>query len=246
MILFATKMYGLTRMRSSEFDDKHSERKDSKMVFNEQQRQLLYTTTKYVTLLLISMITSCISLSFVVVELNINGNFIWDIIIDVLISIDSLCGIICLFLQYPFNKKFYDKYCICFSKCCIYLLATNERKKSMMNIHITASPSTPNTAKDIDLSQQKMKLSFNRIASNSGNHNNAEHVNMTTIETAEDNYNEINNCAENVNITKSSHDGNVQRNHDHDESFLNRTMEEVLRQESENTRKGDENVSEIP
>ena len=219
MILFVLKMYELIKMRAS----------SSNETFNEQQKQLLYTTTKYVTLLLIAMISTWITVWVVLMEASLSGRtFVGS---GISANIDCVINILCLYWQYPFNNKYYDKYCGCFGTCCIYLLATSQRKKSgqksTMTIQEAVSTSADTSSQD-HLSQQTMKLTFNLIPSNSANP-----VKTTPMEIAE---------------VKSSQNGNhVQRNHDDDESFLNRTMDEVLRQESENTRnRDDESMSEVP
>ena len=35
---------------------------------------------------------------------------------------------ICLYLQYPFANKYYDKYCGCFSKCWIWVFTTKTER----------------------------------------------------------------------------------------------------------------------
>ena len=50
--------------------------------------------------------------------------------------IDSVVNITCLYLQYPFNKKYYDQYCICAGNYCTYFLtkmALNQRQDQNRN-----------------------------------------------------------------------------------------------------------------
>ena len=161
MYLFTEKMYALTKMRASSLNKGDPDK------FNEQQRKLLYTTTKYLTLLSIAMLSTWIS-GICSIPLNViysmdNQMADKSTIIDILLllaCIDSMVNIICLYLQFQFNHDYYDKYCTCFGKICTYFLMkriSNEIEKerheisqngvilpSISNISI---PSVPNIIK---------------------------------------------------------------------------------------------------
>ena len=126
MILFAQKMYQLVKMRQSSIYNQSSD-DENEIEFNEQQKQLLYTTTKYLTLLTLSMVLTWINLSGALISYAISPNdytaslilYIFGVLVT---SIDFVIIIICLYLQYPFSKKYYDKYCKCFANCCTWIM----------------------------------------------------------------------------------------------------------------------------
>ena len=122
MILFVMKMYELIKMRASDIG---SNRRGSRAAFNDQQKQLLMVTTKYVSLLAFAIISTWVRLLAFIAEV------IYDdisTISGILGNVDNIINILCLYLQYPFAKKYYDKYCICayLGKCCIYCLTTKD------------------------------------------------------------------------------------------------------------------------
>ena len=124
MILFAQKMYALTKMRASSIDN-------DQVLFNEQQMELLRTTTKYVTLLSIAMISSWIYFFFVSINGILPGQktSVSGPLLGTLGNIDCVINILCLYLQFPFNNEYYDKYCICFTKFCMYFLEIHAKRQ---------------------------------------------------------------------------------------------------------------------
>ena len=117
MKLFVFKMYALTRMRQSSINNQGE--------FTAQQMKLLYATTKYVTLLSIAMISTLLNalLSWLLVDI------FGTVFTAFMMCFDGTINIVCLYLQFSNNKKYYDKYCICFGNCCTYLLMMREAKK---------------------------------------------------------------------------------------------------------------------
>ena len=113
MCLFSSKMYTLTKMRKSSMVD--VENANDTKTFNKHQGKLLYMTTKYVTLLSIAMISTWMNIFIFLTVHDADTT-------GVLMCIDCVINVICLYLQYPCNREYYDKYCICFGNCCIYLL----------------------------------------------------------------------------------------------------------------------------
>ena len=96
----------------------------------EKPKKLLSITSKYVTLLTLAILSSWISLLISIFLIMILGNGHPLLIIGrILVNIDCVTNIICLYLQYPFNRDYYDKFCVCFAKCCSYLL----NKRGMNN-----------------------------------------------------------------------------------------------------------------
>ena len=128
MILFAQKMYALTQLRASSINN-------GSLEFNGVQRKLLHTTTKYMTLLALAMISTwtvtiySIIVNIFVITTNINHALIYTAL-NSIACIDSSINIICLYLQFPFNKNYYHKYCQCFGRCFVYLLTRNATNKS--------------------------------------------------------------------------------------------------------------------
>ena len=135
MFLFAQKMYKLTKLRQSSSRNVFNNGKNP-TVFNKFQKKLLYTTSKYVTLLTIALISTWISASASITanilygdEEDYNKHWIVWVTAGIMICIDCVINIICLSLQYPFADKYYKKYCICFGNCCMYLVTRSLMKE---------------------------------------------------------------------------------------------------------------------
>ena len=121
MMLFVQKMYALAKMRASSYTNHRGS------VFNVQQKQLLYTTTKYASLLSLALISTFVFHVLVMIENAVTGE--GKILSSPMASIDCVINILCLYLQYPFADEFYKKFCICFGKCCLYLLTKHAKRK---------------------------------------------------------------------------------------------------------------------
>ena len=121
MVLFTSKMCQLTKMMRCSIDT------ESKV--NEKQQQLLYATTKYVTLLSIAMISSWIAM----LGGTILGHY-GDLYIQYcLFDVDVMINIICLYLQFPFNKHYYDKYCDWMCNFILNLIMTKSVNEVLAN-----------------------------------------------------------------------------------------------------------------
>ena len=120
MSLFSSKMFALMRMRQYSMD------KGKPDTFDEKHKRLLYSTTKYVTLLSIAILST-----FVFAVCGVFANYYVEIdgLVSSVACIDCVINIICLYLQYPFNNKYYDKYCKCFGNCCMYFFIKICKKK---------------------------------------------------------------------------------------------------------------------
>ena len=226
MAMFAQRMWKLTELSSSA-SQRRLDVNGNVMIFNQSQQKLLYTTTKYVTLLSIAMVTTWIftacSLYFEVDKiLIINGTNI-DIagyLSNFMGSLDMLINIICLYLQYPFNKVRYDKYCICFTNFCTNLLTKREVQRYRMSIELhkgnhrqinSIEPATPTLQSPDSNSSPRYQydgaikteeieeIKINEIKINRNDDINKSQLSMTTI--------------------------NAQ-----DEELLHETMDEVLRE----------------
>ena len=136
MILFAQKMYKLIKMRSSIIDN------GNRMKLNAQQEKILFITAKYVTLLAIAMISSWITMIFLITYSGLCGfgEYCSDTLFMVIQCTDSVINIICLYLQFPFAKNIYNKYCLCCRSCCLYMLTRRtflmERENVEENIRL--------------------------------------------------------------------------------------------------------------
>ena len=98
----------------------------------ELQETLLNTSVKYISLISIAMVSSWISFTFAYTESSYYAQLsqdevdqrIW--IAPIVMCYDCVINVLCLYLQYPFNKKYYDKYCKCCGNCCWCLLVRRE------------------------------------------------------------------------------------------------------------------------
>ena len=102
MCLFALKMHKLSKLIKP-------------IDGNEQQKKLLYTTTKFVTLLSIAMTSTWIIILWALIGNTLtivtdSGNVIIRGFLELsLVCIDSTVDIVCLYLQYQFNIRYYLK-----------------------------------------------------------------------------------------------------------------------------------------
>ena len=165
MILFTSKMYELVKTRKTTI---YSDDDEVEIELNLQQQRLLYATAKYLTLLSLAIFSSWVGLVVIVrncIQFSVGGDVIEvkktpisEAIAVSLATMDSTINVICLYLAYPFSNKYYNKYCICFSKCCTYLLnkmtvdeMKNEKAKGIHGIvgSVTMSvTTTPITSYD--------------------------------------------------------------------------------------------------
>ena len=139
MALFASKMYKLSKMDKCD----------------EHQTDLLYTTTKYVSLLCFATFSSWIvTLCMAFVGIFIPDHDIVDILLPSMVCMDCVVNIICLYLQYPFNDKYYKRYCICITKFCMYLItkSSNDEIKLKNSIH------TDDTNDDIENGEATVRI----------------------------------------------------------------------------------------
>ena len=118
IFLFAQKMYRLSQMVRTN----HAEG-----TVNDKQLKLLATTAKYISLLSFSIFTTWISFAFYLIIIATNrlsGN--WGLfgfqIFCFQIGIDCCINIVCLYLQFPFTQRHYDKFCAWFGNFWLYIL----------------------------------------------------------------------------------------------------------------------------
>ena len=116
LMVFTKKMYRLTK--NGAMDDE--EDPEVEVELSEQQLYLVHATSKYISLLSVAIISTwvCVPIYLISYETLIKVNKYEGIgrcIFSATVSIDSGINLTCLFLQYPFAKDYYDKYCQCFA-----------------------------------------------------------------------------------------------------------------------------------
>ena len=84
------------------------------VLHDQKQIKLLYVVTKNVELLLFAILSTWISTSMSDCISNSWYKSMGITLVRISVNIDSVINVICSYLQYPFNKKYYDQYCICF------------------------------------------------------------------------------------------------------------------------------------
>ena len=117
MVLFAQKIYQL--LKSVHMDEK--------------QKELLEAAAKYMTLLNIAVISSLINGMIAVAYQGVinvlnkdddkNLLVLSTMISNILTIMDNTINIVCLSLQYSFNKRYYERLCNCFAHCCMDWIA---------------------------------------------------------------------------------------------------------------------------
>ena len=121
---------------------------DTGYVFNQHQKKLLYTITKYVTFLSIAMISTWISAAISIFDSMLQRDQLDDkhdqlvflITAANIRCIDCVINIICLTLQYPFADAYYKKYCICFGDCCTQLITRKLVKEAERDLQDLGNP----------------------------------------------------------------------------------------------------------
>merc|ERR1712228_962399 len=137
--LFAKNLMTITNLRASSFQpipshDTCETQKDVKL--NEEQMKMIENATKIVSLIVICILTSLLTVSFMAVFGYMFSRDVehWDIelfqIVYIVKSIDVLINVICLYLQCSFAKKHYKQYCVLSHKCWRYIL-TQKAAKSL-------------------------------------------------------------------------------------------------------------------
>ena len=108
IITFVQKMFKLTNLTSTE--------PNSDRILSQQQMILLNTTSKYLSLLALAIVTSIITM---ILNTLIGGMMDVDIKAQLAgggAAVDCANNIICLYLQFSFANGYYNRYCGCFGK----------------------------------------------------------------------------------------------------------------------------------
>ena len=69
----------------------------------------------------------------ILVNRGLIDEWVSESLLDGITCIDGTINIICLYLQFPFTQKYYNKYCMCFRDCCMYLIARNTFRSGTCN-----------------------------------------------------------------------------------------------------------------
>ena len=115
ILAFALKMYKVTKLRSSSITNVVNLVDISKITINSSQAKLLDKTSRYVSVLFFAICSSF--MTYIVFFVCASYFFAQDQrpyslgVALMAASIDCAMNVICLYLQYPFAKKYYDKYC---------------------------------------------------------------------------------------------------------------------------------------
>eukprot|EP01083_Nonionella_stella_P027325 75238_1 len=92
---------------------------NSTIQLNEAQNKLIRCTVRYVSLFFVATITSFMAVIILANNRNWNEDRkgFNDQVFNLLSSIDAITNLICLYLQYQYNAKYYVKYCHCLGDC---------------------------------------------------------------------------------------------------------------------------------
>ena len=113
-------------------------------------KEQLSVNKKYVTLLSFAMISTVFViltalimhiLIFVLMGRGHDDKDETQAIVNMLYLMDNVINMVCLSLQYSFNKQYYDKYCGWFAACYTYLLSKGILKENQHETHLQAQTS---------------------------------------------------------------------------------------------------------
>ena len=116
LYLFAKKLLILTQTSATSMKNVMDE---NALKLNKTQTKLLDRTSRYVSLIILAMISSFIT---IILFISLNTPAI------IFSFFDCTVNVICLYLQYPFATKYYDKYCGWINKCLNKILTNNVQK----------------------------------------------------------------------------------------------------------------------
>eukprot|EP01083_Nonionella_stella_P111894 328565_1 len=117
MYIFGNKMYQIAKIKASSMNDVMDE---SQIKVNAEQIRLLHQVSRYVSVLSIAIAASMIAFVIFCTLHVINDekyNISFGPILPLTCIVNVVCSVICLYLQYPFAIRHYEKYC----KCCAHL-----------------------------------------------------------------------------------------------------------------------------
>ena len=116
VILFSKKLLALTRAQTNTI------RNLDNYKLNESQEKLINQVSRYNSLFTLAASTSIavsIALGVAAIVSVDEGSADYGIvpIMQCITLFDCVVNVICLFLQYSFATKYYNKYCVCIDKC---------------------------------------------------------------------------------------------------------------------------------
>ena len=135
--VFSKKMYSLTNMRAPSVNQFSALEDIDDITLNKQQRDLIKATSKYVALLTLAIVICWIGMIIIMIayafvygyynESHEGSVIICFHFLHIAIVFNTSGNILCLYLQYSFAKKYYNKYCGCLGKICGCLFAKTLR-----------------------------------------------------------------------------------------------------------------------
>ena len=131
IFIFIQKMLNMAELHKSSLKDVMDE---SAIELNKQQKILLINAARYISLLMVAMISG-------IINVLIFGSVydLWNIDFDFHMNfarlmwstscLDCAINVTSLYLQFPFAKGHYNKYCCCLRSLCEFILARNAKKR---------------------------------------------------------------------------------------------------------------------
>ena len=177
MVVFCRKMHGITKLQMQSLRNVTD---INNVSINKRQQKLLDAASKYISLLSIAIISTF--LGFVAFGIVISG-FRWMPYDDpeeehsetfefwrttinfIVLPLDCTVNILCLYLQFPFAKDTYRKYCGCCSKCWKLVLVKRTERTLMKkfleyeseranSVHTNSVASVSSVSQPQDVSKQ--------------------------------------------------------------------------------------------
>ena len=163
-VAFAKKMMSLTDLRAasvnihsiSPSDDGSIDFNVEDIKLNSAQVKMIESATRYVSLLQTSIISDVTALVIVsIVAYSYTLNDAWPVpywpLIQVITSINGCVNVLCLYLQYSFANKYYEKYCVIIHRCWRCML-TRKATKSLMKRYQKVIDDNKNSDRELEMS----------------------------------------------------------------------------------------------
>ena len=122
--LFAYKLMKLVNIRAASVKDVMDE---NAIKLNKSQTKFIAQTSKYLSLLGLATLSSIITVITLAVFIATQLQWV-GYVMGIHISMDTLVNMILLYLQYPFAKHYYDKYCKWSNKFWTMILMTSAER----------------------------------------------------------------------------------------------------------------------
>ena len=209
MYVFGEKMYKITKLRATSL--KNLSQNNAQIKLTKKQNELLNTTSKYLSLSALAIFTTFFAVAVIWYAWELYGEYnqFWDEIIRQIVimvyPIDCTINVICLYLQYSFATRYYNKYCACFGKCWGYFLTNKferdmiKKRETMKQRHIEAN------SNELNVNIENMNTPQSEKQLNDGNTMNVTVMQHTP--NSEENYTEPP-----IPIASNVYDANLGRN----------------------------------